>query len=289
MVQCVNLAADSRRKPRGIAGLAHFQVHATDLIAQVSAIGLGQWDIEARPYSVAIAAKPAVPEGVQHGLITSRIQLVQHAQVRWAVNVGCPVEVASGVADHSVRVGSSGPAREAVQYRLLAGRIQLVHHARSRCAAASLVAHAPPGLRGFPGPAPSFEEPRLSTTATGRRARRPRSRGTAPRLMQAPGYRKSMRHYTRVRAPPHHRQASYARRGWWLVVVPAGRWLCRGSIVHRWALLCRDRGFWDLQQNLPNKAISQNLRRSLPCLRSEEHTSELQSLRHLVCRLLLDK
>src|ERR1022692_2695118 len=133
MVQCVNLAADSRRKPRGIAGRAHFQVHATDLIAQVSAIGLGQWDIEARPYSVAIAAKPAVPEGVQHGLITSRIQLVQHAQVRWAVNVGCPVEVASGVADHSVRVGSSGPAREAVQYRLLAGRIQLVHHPKARC------------------------------------------------------------------------------------------------------------------------------------------------------------
>src|ERR1039457_4318422 len=133
MVQCVNLAADSRRKPRGIAGRAHFQVHATDLIAQVSAIGLGQWDIEARPCSVAIAAKPAVPEDVQHGLITSRIQLVHHAQVRWAVNVGCPVEVASGVADHSVRVGSSGPAREAVQYRLLAGRIQLVHHAKARC------------------------------------------------------------------------------------------------------------------------------------------------------------
>src|ERR1035438_1208958 len=98
MVQCVNLAADSRRKPRGIAGRAHFQVHATDLIAQVSAIGLGQWDIEARPYSVAIAAKPAVPEGV-----TAR----------------------------------SHPAREAVQYRLLAGRIQLVHHAKARCAVAA--------------------------------------------------------------------------------------------------------------------------------------------------------
>src|SRR5215212_11148293 len=26
-----------------------------------------------------------------------------------------------------------------------------------------------------------------------------------------------------------------------------------------------------------------------PCRRSEEHTSELQSLRHLVCRLLLEK
>src|SRR5205814_10463328 len=29
--------------------------------------------------------------------------------------------------------------------------------------------------------------------------------------------------------------------------------------------------------------------RSLATLRSEEHTSELQSLRHLVCRLLLEK
>src|SRR5262245_64577792 len=28
---------------------------------------------------------------------------------------------------------------------------------------------------------------------------------------------------------------------------------------------------------------------ALPCRRSEEHTSELQSLRHLVCRLLLVK
>src|SRR5438045_2276731 len=29
--------------------------------------------------------------------------------------------------------------------------------------------------------------------------------------------------------------------------------------------------------------------RVLACMRSEEHTSELQSLRHLVCRLLLEK
>src|SRR5258705_8688016 len=31
------------------------------------------------------------------------------------------------------------------------------------------------------------------------------------------------------------------------------------------------------------------LRTELPTIRSEEHTSELQSLRHLVCRLLLEK
>src|SRR5262245_65073358 len=30
-------------------------------------------------------------------------------------------------------------------------------------------------------------------------------------------------------------------------------------------------------------------RRERACIRSEEHTSELQSLRHLVCRLLLEK
>src|SRR5262245_62411241 len=30
-------------------------------------------------------------------------------------------------------------------------------------------------------------------------------------------------------------------------------------------------------------------RKKLPVTRSEEHTSELQSLRHLVCRLLLEK
>src|SRR5262245_62753617 len=29
--------------------------------------------------------------------------------------------------------------------------------------------------------------------------------------------------------------------------------------------------------------------RQVPLIRSEEHTSELQSLRHLVCRLLLEK
>src|SRR5205814_8262301 len=31
------------------------------------------------------------------------------------------------------------------------------------------------------------------------------------------------------------------------------------------------------------------MRRTISVLRSEEHTSELQSLRHLVCRLLLEK
>src|SRR5205814_7066564 len=36
-------------------------------------------------------------------------------------------------------------------------------------------------------------------------------------------------------------------------------------------------------------AIRRSLPMAWPALRSEEHTSELQSLRHLVCRLLLEK
>src|SRR5258705_9428799 len=49
--------------------------------------------------------------------------------------------------------------------------------------------------------------------------------------------------------------------------------------LHRPQLFRREIGFGDFQ------------RRDLPVLqqRSEEHTSELQSLRHLVCRLLLEK
>src|SRR5262245_62691956 len=38
----------------------------------------------------------------------------------------------------------------------------------------------------------------------------------------------------------------------------------------------------------PNGTRKKRGRSSTPC-RSEEHTSELQSLRHLVCRLLLEK
>src|SRR6476659_6389812 len=37
------------------------------------------------------------------------------------------------------------------------------------------------------------------------------------------------------------------------------------------------------------RASRQKARRRAFCRRSEEHTSELQSLRHLVCRLLLEK
>src|SRR2546425_9520349 len=39
----------------------------------------------------------------------------------------------------------------------------------------------------------------------------------------------------------------------------------------------------------PALAVSRTKSRRLTCIRSEEHTSELQSLAYLVCRLLLEK
>src|SRR5437899_7151756 len=51
----------------------------------------------------------------------------------------------------------------------------------------------------------------------------------------------------------------------------------------------RPRGARGAHQHGPGRG--RELRRATPrcVLRSEEHTSELQSLRHLVCRLLLEK
>src|SRR5258705_4163176 len=40
---------------------------------------------------------------------------------------------------------------------------------------------------------------------------------------------------------------------------------------------------------MPSSGASKNRSSASSCTRSEEHTSELQSLRHLVCRLLLEK
>src|SRR5437899_8057085 len=51
------------------------------------------------------------------------------------------------------------------------------------------------------------------------------------------------------------------------------------------------RGGRDLHDRFP-ATLRSHLRRAQAaagCRRSEEHTSELQSLRHLVCRLLLEK
>src|SRR5205814_10118202 len=45
--------------------------------------------------------------------------------------------------------------------------------------------------------------------------------------------------------------------------------------------IVKDRSVWQVGQGVVQREVGQ--------LRSEEHTSELQSLRHLVCRLLLEK
>src|SRR5437899_4389222 len=60
----------------------------------------------------------------------------------------------------------------------------------------------------------------------------------------------------------------------------------------RWILTVR---FWTAAGRFPKPTATQSPKRrggvskSLSSPRSEEHTSELQSLRHLVCRLLLEK
>src|SRR5262245_46268966 len=59
---------------------------------------------------------------------------------------------------------------------------------------------------------------------------------------------------------------------------PAGRNIAKGAAA--------------ANRHNPFKSFADGRRRSRrgrPCARSEEHTSELQSLRHLVCRLLLEK
>src|SRR5262245_62220206 len=77
--------------------------------------------------------------------------------------------------------------------------------------------------------------------------------------------------------------------GWRFVINPEGF----GSIAPRpggcvhgvlWRLSARDLAAINAYESVDSGLY---LRRRLP--RSEEHTSELQSLRHLVCRLLLEK
>src|SRR5205814_10050487 len=54
----------------------------------------------------------------------------------------------------------------------------------------------------------------------------------------------------------------------------------RGEDRRNWRCLLRVPGQGGTSPGAPESAV---------CVRSEEHTSELQSLRHLVCRLLLEK
>src|SRR5262245_64288270 len=69
------------------------------------------------------------------------------------------------------------------------------------------------------------------------------------------------------------------------VIVPAGPFNLRGDLMFVFALSCACMVvllllLYRTRLGLATRAVSQ---------RSEEHTSELQSLRHLVCRLLLEK
>src|SRR5205814_9180082 len=48
-------------------------------------------------------------------------------------------------------------------------------------------------------------------------------------------------------------------------------------------------GSLQARDRFPSLSTAQHSSRLRPATRSEEHTSELQSLRHLVCRLLLEK
>src|SRR5205814_10734640 len=51
-----------------------------------------------------------------------------------------------------------------------------------------------------------------------------------------------------------------------------------------------DEGFWRPDKEVRQQALDDATLLAIErLLRSEEHTSELQSLRHLVCRLLLEK
>src|ERR1035441_3748832 len=61
----------------------------------------------------------------------------------------------------------------------------------------------------------------------------------------------------------------------------AWRWSGRGFRL----AICRE----SRRPSATRTAAQAELSRPLPHWRSEEHTSELQSLRHLVCRLLLEK
>src|SRR5205814_8605634 len=50
----------------------------------------------------------------------------------------------------------------------------------------------------------------------------------------------------------------------------------------------RSRASWSMRSPPPPESPRPKCG-ARPCIRSEEHTSELQSLRHLVCRLVLEK
>src|SRR5205814_9792928 len=60
----------------------------------------------------------------------------------------------------------------------------------------------------------------------------------------------------------------------------------RVALTRREILGARRHGWSAVLYDAESRSFAQSRRH---CVRSEEHTSELQSLRHLVCRLLLEK
>src|SRR5262245_24425442 len=74
-----------------------------------------------------------------------------------------------------------------------------------------------------------------------------------------------------------------ATRGWWMKHDPAGQ-----PAVTTWKVMGRRPGY-PASGEAQTIGISWLVLEPLTGRRSEEHTSELQSLRHLVCRLLLEK
>src|SRR5262245_16715183 len=63
----------------------------------------------------------------------------------------------------------------------------------------------------------------------------------------------------------------------------------RASALFPYTTLFRSCGLRKASQRSSRRTSAAASNSSLRCTRSEEHTSELQSLRHLVCRLLLEK
>src|SRR5205814_8996852 len=95
--------------------------------------------------------------------------------------------------------------------------------------------------------------------------------------------------------PPRALHSFPTRRSSDLVSASATGWpqLCCQSAESRPSISFMKRlirlGHWPSGSTSSRELLTTSGRRVRRCSRSEEHTSELQSLRHLVCRLLLEK
>src|SRR5258705_8336906 len=90
-----------------------------------------------------------------------------------------------------------------------------------------------------------------------------------------------------IRRPPRSTLFPYTTLFRSLDIAPAGRRPCR---KHRgFGHECIRRSCSTGGCGQASRSSEGTTRRNCEACRSEEHTSELQSLRHLVCRLLLEK